>query len=364
MITPDPGNHLPLTSEKATVGVLGGGAWGTALAIHAARAGHAVLQWARDGATVEAMNKDRENPVYLPGIRLPPNLKATTDMRAVFDFCEMILMVIPCQYAGEALQQAAEWIRPGHIIVSCSKGIVNTTLETLDEVFERILPPHTQLAYLSGPSFAKEVALDKPTCVTIASKSPETAARVQLLLSTPIFRCYRTTDVAGVEMGGAMKNVLAIACGISDGLEYGANARAALITRGLLEIARMAAARGANPLTMSGLAGMGDLVLTCTGDLSRNRTLGMRIGKGEKLRDILASTKSVVEGVVTSASAHKLAEKLGLDCPVVRGIYKVLHEDKDPRQMVLETMSRALKPEIEDDITMAAAVSVGGSGHE
>lgn len=340
------------------VGVLGGGAWGTALAIHCARMGHEVMIWAREKDVVDGINgPDRENRTFLAGHQCPAGLLASQDMAQVVGFAQLVLMVIPTQFVVPTMAQVGQLFRPDHILCSCAKGIENDTLETCDQILDRVLPPHmrNRTSFLSGPSFAAEVASGKPTVVTIAARDEAVAEQVQKTLSTPYFRCYRTSDVAGVELGGALKNVLAIACGISDGLGYGANARAALITRGLAEITKVAVARGANPLTFLGLSGMGDLVLTCTGDLSRNRTVGLRIGRGERLEDILASTHTVAEGVVTARSAEALARKLGVDAPIINGIFRVLHMGEDPNKVTLEVMSRELKPEVAREVADAAA---------
>lgn len=344
--------------DPTTIGVLGGGAWGTALAAHCARKGHNTVIWAREHNVVEAINgPEHENTTFLKGVKLPDSLRASTDMAEVVQRSEVILIVIPTPFVASTLASLGEQLQPHQILVSCTKGILNDTLETPNQILSRVLPEklHNRLAYLSGPSFAAEVARELPTVVTIGATDDAVAERAQALLSTPRFRCYRTNDIIGVEMGGALKNVLAIACGISDGLGFGANGRAALITRGLAEMTRLAVAGGAHPLTMSGLAGMGDLVLTCTGDLSRNRTVGLRIGKGETLQDIMNSMTAVAEGVLTSRSAHNLAKKLGVDAPIIEGIYRVIHEGADPKAVTLEVMSRELRPEVDENVAAAAA---------
>ncbi|MEW5296797.1 MAG: hypothetical protein WDW38_007564 [Sanguina aurantia] len=342
--------------KAAKVGVLGGGAWGTALAIHCARAGHHTTIWAMELEVVAAINgPDHTNGVFLPGHPCPSSLTATDDMAAVLSSSDVLLMVIPTQFVEGTMAKVAHLLRPEHILVSCAKGITMDTLETVNEVLRRVVPASIagRLAYLSGPSFAAEVAAGLPAAVTVAAENEGIAAQIQMLLSTPRFRCYRTTDVIGVEVGGALKNVLAIACGISDGLKFGNSARAALITRGLYELTKIAVAKGGNALTCSGLAGVGDLVLTCTGDLSRNRTVGLRLGRGERLADITASMKAVAEGVPTARAAFALARKLGVECPVIEGIYRVVHEGADPAEVVLSTMQRELKPEIEPEVMAA-----------
>lgn len=308
---------------------------------------------------VEGINgPERTNGKFLPDMRVPDGVRATTDLKEVVERSQLLLMVVPTPFVAGTLAPIASDLRTDQILVSCSKGIMNDTLETVDEILQRLVPDafKERLAYLSGPSFAMEVVKQLPTAVTVAAVDEQVACQVQSLLSSPRFRCYRTKDVKGVELGGALKNVLAIACGISDGCGYGCNGRAALITRGLNEMSRLAVALGAHPLTMGGLAGMGDLVLTCTGDLSRNRTVGLRIGRGEKLQDIVRDMKgAVAEGVLTSRSAHNLALKLGVECPIIEGIYKVIHEDADPEAVVAEVMTRALKSEVDEVILESLA---------
>ncbi|KAK9820514.1 hypothetical protein WJX72_011174 [[Myrmecia] bisecta] len=346
-----------LSTERTKVAVIGGGAWGTALAMHCAQMGHDTLLWAREAEVVRDVNGERhENTTYLKGVKCPESLRATSDIDEAVRHGEMLLMVIPTPFVASTMALIADKLRPDQILVSCTKGILNDTLETVNQILTRVLPAsfHRRLAFLSGPSFAAEVARGLPSVVTIASEDDAVARRAQALLSTPRFRCYTTNDVAGVELGGALKNVLAIACGISDGLGFGNNGRAALITRGLVEITRLAVALGAHPLTMGGLAGMGDLVLTCTGDLSRNRTVGLRIGRGEKLPEIIQSMTAVAEGVLTSRSAYNLSKKLNVECPIIEGIYKVIHEGVDPNQMVTEVMSRDLRSEVDPEVMEAA----------
>lgn len=353
--------------EHVAVGVIGGGAWGTALAIHCARIGHTTKLWAMEQEVVDGINgPEHENTVFLKGSKCPEGLRATTNMAEAIQGAEVVLMVIPTQFVERTMSRVAHELQPHQILVSCAKGITLDTLETVNEVLVRVVPPALagRLAYLSGPSFAAEVAQGLPTAVTIAAADDAVAERVQKLMSGARFRCYRTRDVVGVEMGGALKNVLAIACGISDGLSFGHNGRAALITRGLYEITKLAVAKGGNPLTMSGLAGMGDLVLTCTGDLSRNRTVGLRLGRGESLAAIQASMGgAVAEGVPTARAVHRLAQQLGVVCPIMQGIYEVVHEGANAAEVVTSVMSRELKPEMEHDIMMASTLGAEAAAH-
>eukprot|EP00890_Picochlorum_soloecismus_P005013 jgi/Picsp_1/5512/NSC_02871-R1_nad h-dependent glycerol-3-phosphate dehydrogenase len=323
-------------SELIRTTVLGGGAWGTALALHCARKGHDVVLWAREQDVVDGINQHHENSLFFKGFILPEKLRATTDILEATKHGKLILMVIPTPFVASVMAQISGAISE------------DQTLETPDKILKRVLPSnlHSRLAFLSGPSFAAEVAKENPTAVTIASENEGVRVAVQELMSSPRFRCYTTNDVAGVELGGALKNVLAIACGISDGLGFGSNGRAALITRGLDELSRLAVRCGANPLTLAGLSGVGDLILTCTGDLSRNRTVGMRLGKGETLEEVMKSMSAVAEGVLTSKSAHNLAKKMGVDCPVIEGIYKVIHLGENPLDVLASNMTRPLKPEV------------------
>lgn len=336
---------LPASFE---VGVIGAGAWGTALAIHAARMGHPTLLWAFEPQVVADIEQFRENKAFLPGHPLPDLLRATEDLERTVRSAKILLTVMPTPHVARLALQMLPYLSDEHSIVSCSKGIDNESLETVNEIFERVLPRrlHLSLAYLSGPSFAAEVAAGMPSAVTIAANDRRTAKYLQKSLSSERFRCYTSNDVIGVEMGGALKNVMAIAVGAADGLGFGHNARAGLITRGLAEITRLAVKKGGNPLTMQGLAGMGDLVLTCTGDLSRNRSVGIRLGQGETIDQILASMTAVAEGVLTANSAHRLAIQLGVEAPIIEHAYKVLYEGLAPRAALEGLMSRPLKDEL------------------
>ena len=339
-----------------TITVLGAGSWGTALAKLVADQGHQVRLWSRRPEHAEAIQQSRTNQRYLPGFELPPTLECTADLAHALGGTEMILSVVPSHGLRATLAEAVALFPPDAPIVSASKGIENSTLMLVSEIFEEHLPRerHRLLTYLSGPSFAKEVAQGMPTAVSIAGRDAAVTERVQRTFTTDRFRSYTSDDVVGVEFGGALKNVIAIAAGISDGLGFGHNTRAALITRGLAEISRIAVKQGANPLTLAGLAGMGDLVLTCTGDLSRNRSVGMELGRGRKLADILASMTMVAEGVKTTKSAYELSKKLGIELPIVSEVYRVLYENKPVLQAVKDLMSRELSAEFESSGTIKA----------
>ncbi len=339
---------VPPMPDTFDIAVIGAGAWGTALAIHAARKGKRTLLWAREPQVVADIAEHRENRSFFPGFKLPDGLEGTDDLERAVRKSRIILTVMPTPHVGRMAAQMAQWLTDDQAIVSCTKGIENESLETVNEIFERALPRrlHSSLAYLSGPSFAAEVAAGSPTAVTIASVHLKLARQLQKELSGERFRCYATTDVIGVEVGGALKNVMAIATGASDGLGFGHNARSGLITRGLAEITRMAVRKGANPLTMQGLAGMGDLVLTCTGDLSRNRTVGLRLGRGETIDAIVSSMNAVAEGVLTSKSAWRLAQQLGCDVPIIEHTYRVVHEGMEPLEALERLMTRELKDEL------------------
>jgi glycerol-3-phosphate dehydrogenase (NAD(P)+) len=290
----------------------------------------------------------RENVQFLPGHVFPPNLEATNDLEQALRGAAVVVAVTPSHTMRAVMTRAAPHLPADAPIVSATKGIENDTLMTMSEVLEEVVPAaRGRLAFLSGPSFAKEVARGVPTAVTVASRDAELARRVQALFSTPTFRVYTSDDVVGVELGGALKNVIAIAAGIVDGLEYGDNTRAALITRGLHEMARLAMKRGANPLTLAALAGMGDLVLTCTGELSRNRSVGVALGRGRKLEEILGEMKAVAEGVKTAKSVHDLATREGVEMPICEQVYRILYENRDPREAVAELMGRPPRGELE-----------------
>jgi glycerol-3-phosphate dehydrogenase (NAD(P)+) len=329
--------------------VLGAGSWGTALAKLLADKGHPTRLWARRQAMADAIQKYRENQAYLPGFPLPDTLESTSDLEFALEGSELIVCVVPTHGLREVLEDAAPLLDSNAPIVSATKGIEIDSLMLVSEIFEDVLPEsqHRRLAYLSGPSFAKEVAGNLPTAVSVAGHDADIVAAAQAAFTTDRFRVYSTEDVIGVELGGALKNVVAIAAGIGDGLGFGHNTRAGLITRGLAEISRLAISKGANPLTLAGLSGMGDLVLTCTGDLSRNRNVGLQIGQGKALKDILGSMQMVAEGVRTAKSAHDLSERLDVDMPITREVYAMLYEDKPPLKAVVDLMTRPMRAERE-----------------
>lgn len=336
-----------MSREPMRVAVIGAGSWGTALAIQLGRIGHDVLLWSHGAPTAHAINTERENTHYLEGIPLPPTLHATTDLGLALHKRDLVVWVTPSHVTRETLRLARDHMPRDVPIVSATKGIENDSLMTMSEVFEEELPVgyHGFLSYLSGPSFAREVGQDMPTTVVVAAYSERLAREVQHQFNHGSFRVYRTMDVVGVEIGGSLKNVIAIAAGAADGMGFGHNARAGLITRGLAEISRLAVARGANPMTLAGLAGMGDLVLTCTGGLSRNRSVGMRLGRGEAIGDILGDMSMVAEGVKTAKSVHDLAERMQVDMPISEEVYRVIYEGKEPAHALRDLMGRELKRE-------------------
>jgi glycerol-3-phosphate dehydrogenase (NAD(P)+) len=332
---------------SARVAVVGAGSWGTALANLLARKGVPVTLWSHEADVAEGIEREHRNPRYLAEVALDPRLRATPEMAEAVEGAEVVVSVSPSHVVRPVMAQAARSMRADALVVSASKGIETDSLRTMDGVLEDVLPREAALGatYLSGPSFALEVGLGQPTAVTIASRSARSAERAQELFQTDYFRVYTSSDVAGVELGGSLKNVIAIAAGVVEGLGFGNNTRAALITRGLAEMTRLGVDLGANPLTFAGLAGMGDLILTCTGALSRNRSVGMELGQGRSLEDILAGMTQVAEGVRTARSAHDLALRRGIEMPIVHAVHAVLFEGLDPRAGVERLMLREPKAE-------------------
>ena len=336
-----------MKNNRERIAVIGGGSWGTALANRLAVNGHDVCLWAYETELVCEINESHTNSLFLPGIALHPALTCSGNLPETVADRDMVLLVTPVQVMRGVLKQLIDHIKPGAIIANASKGIELETLRTVSQICQELLPPELtgRFVALSGPTFAREVALELPSLIVAASRDEAAARRVQAAFSCPCLRVYTNTDVVGVELGGAVKNVIAIAAGICDGLGFGHNARAALITRGLAEMNRLGQAMGAEAATFAGLAGMGDLVLTCTGDLSRNRTVGFKLGQGMSLADILAEMRMVAEGVKSAESVYNLARKLGVEMPIVEKTYQILHENLPARQAVTELMARGLKAE-------------------
>jgi len=329
------------------VAILGAGAWGTALAKVLADKGDDVVMYCRRVELVEHINKEHVNTRYLPSARLPPNLRASLDPDEALHNASMVVFVAPSHATREMARLVANRIPHGAAIVSATKGIENDSLTFVDEILTAELPTalHNNLAFLSGPSFAKELAAGLPTGVVIASVNEQLRTHVMKRFHAPYMRTYASHDVPGVECGGAIKNVIAIAAGAADGLGYGYNTRAMLITRGLAEMVKLSLARGGEAITLAGLAGMGDLVLTCTGELSRNRTVGLELGKGRSLDTIVASLGHVAEGVKTAQSAYDLSRRIGIELPIITEVYRVLYENKSALQAVHDLMARELSTE-------------------
>jgi glycerol-3-phosphate dehydrogenase (NAD(P)+) len=326
------------------IAILGGGSFGTALAAHLTRSGHAVRLWLRDPRVARAVLDGNENPRYLPGIPLPAGIAATQAMGEALADAEIAFMVVPSASFRTVCREARDAIHHGTVLVSATKGIEIDTLRRMTEVVEEEMPGRPS-AVLSGPSFAEEVARGQPTAVVVASSRREVAERVQRAVASRAFRAYSSDDVVGVELAGALKNVIAIAAGIVDGMGYGSNTVAALVTRGLAEMTRLVSALGGQADTLAGLAGLGDLVLTCTGALSRNRRVGQALGRGRGLTDAVAETRMVAEGVPTTRAAAVLAARSGVEMPIVAQMQAVLYEAKPARAAVDELMLRTLKRE-------------------
>jgi glycerol-3-phosphate dehydrogenase (NAD(P)+) len=328
--------------------VLGAGSWGTALASLLASKGYTVTAWDKDHAVLEDIARNHRNERYLPGVVLAPGLHASADVARALEGAELVVMAVPSHAVRPVMIEAKRHVHAGTPIVCVAKGIELDTLMTMSEVLEDVLavPLHPYIAVLSGPSFAKEVANGLPTAVTVAARWERIAKQVQEAFHSKSFRPYTSGDVVGCEIGGCVKNVVAIAAGISDGFGFGANALAALITRGLAEITRLAVRKGGNPLTLSGLSGLGDLVLTCSSDLSRNRTVGRGLAAGKTAEQIQQELGQVAEGVRNARSARELARRLGGEMPITEMVYRVLYENVPPRDGVVSLMTRETKPEM------------------
>jgi glycerol-3-phosphate dehydrogenase (NAD(P)+) len=327
--------------------VIGSGSWGTALAIQLARSGNDVWMWSRTDSAASTLQEARENTRYLPGIAFPENVTCSSDLQSVLAGAEVVVVVVPSQSVRDVMSRAGTLIDPKAVVCCASKGVENVTLMTMHEVLLEVLPTplHGRTCALAGPSFAREVAEERPTAVLVAGHDEDAAHTVADAFHGGSFRVYHTDDMIGAELGGALKNVIAIACGVADGIGAGLNARAALITRGLAEIGRLAVSRGANPLTMAGLAGMGDLVLTCTGDLSRNRRVGLGLGQGKTLDQILEELGQVAEGVRTTRSARNLGRRSNVDMPITEEVYLMLYEGKPVPEALRDLLGRERKAE-------------------
>ena len=329
-----------------TTAVLGSGSWGTTLAILLAKKDIPLRLWCHNPELAEVIKSKRENPTYLPGFVIPPQVEVSSDLEQVLNMAEVVIVAVPSQYVESILSETVSVLSDKTLMVSASKGIEVAKLRRVSQIIESYFPYPEQIFVLSGPNFAMEVAGGLPAAAVVAGRQSTDLIRIQSLLTTSSFRVYTNTDPIGTELGGALKNVIAIACGVSDGLELGLNARSALITRGLAEITRLGVAMGADPMTFLGLAGVGDLVLTCTGDLSRNRMVGLAIGEGKSPKEVLGRMKMVAEGVKTSISVKDLSRWARVDIPISEEVYRLLHEMKDARQTVEDLMGRDLKSEI------------------
>lgn len=335
--------------HTSQVGVIGAGSWGTTLANLLAEKGCNVSLWVYEAELCRIMREKRVNTMYLPRVKLSLNIYPTNSLREACSGRDFLLIACPSQKVRGILKRCIPHISPQATIITVSKGIEISSLLPMSQVVKEVLPRQYQkkLAFLGGPSFAREVIRFHPTAVSLASEDKAVAREAQLLLSTPYFRVYTSSDVIGVTLGGALKNVIAIAAGISDGLGFGYNSRAALITRGLAEMTRLSVRMGANAMTFSGLSGLGDLVLTCTSDMSRNHSLGMQLGRGKKLKDILKKTRAVIEGITTTKSTYQLSLKLGIEMPITHQTYLVLYRNKSPETAVNALMSRNLRYELD-----------------
>ncbi|MFK7929264.1 MAG: NAD(P)H-dependent glycerol-3-phosphate dehydrogenase [Myxococcota bacterium] len=327
--------------------VLGAGSWGTALAIQLARQGHDVVMWDRNADRCVTMNQDRKNPRYLKEVTLPSGLSAEPSLQAATAHAQILVPVVPSHALRGVMVSAAPHLADDALVCCATRGIEGATGSTMAEVLGDVLDPawKARVSMLYGPSFALELAKAQPTAIVCAGPTPATDPAIEAFHGGAL-RVYDSDDVVGVCVGGSVKNVMAIACGVSDGVGLGANARAALITRGLAEITRLAIALGANPLTMAGLAGMGDLVLTCTGNLSRNRRVGLALGEGRTLQSILDELGEVAEGVVTARSTLALAERVGVEMPITQQVHAMLYDDKPAQQALADLMGRRRKVEL------------------
>lgn len=330
--------------DTKNICVLGDGGWGTTLAILLANKGCSVTMWGAFPDYVEMMRSSRQNIKFLPGVKLPDSIKLTSDLEEALRNRQVVVLAVPSQHMRAILMMLKMEDLKGKIVVSVAKGIENTTLKTMAAVIGEVLGD-VDMAVLSGPTIALEVVNGVPTTAVLAAKNAAIASELQELFMTERFRIYANDDVTGVELGGSLKNIIAIAAGILDALGYGTNAKAALLTRGIVEMARLGTAMGARRETFYGLSGLGDLSTTCTSQYSRNRWLGEEVGRGRKMKDVLKETDMVVEGAATARSAFDLAKKYKVDMPITAEVYRVLYENKDPRQAIRDLMTRPSKSE-------------------
>jgi glycerol-3-phosphate dehydrogenase (NAD(P)+) len=328
------------------IAIIGAGSWGTALAVVAARAGHEVQLWSRNAEVIGSINESHVNSHYLKSVQIPPSVIATSELSSILDDAELVLFAAPSHAARQLFTAISPHLKEGAIIVSLSKGIEIETGKRISEIVKEVAGTNQPFVCLSGPSFAREVVNGHPTAIVAASKDAAAARTVQNDLSFENLRIYTNQDVIGTEIGGSVKNVMAIAAGMATGLGFGANSVAALITRGLAEITRLARREGAQVETLMGLAGLGDLVLTCTGALSRNRFVGEELGKGKRLEEIIAELSEVAEGINTARAVKKLADRAGLEMPIVNEVNAVLYENRSALDAVSELMSRPLREEL------------------
>jgi glycerol-3-phosphate dehydrogenase (NAD(P)+) len=331
----------------SALAIIGAGGWGTALAVTQARASRDVHLWVHEPDLADIMNRQRENPIYLPGVNIPENVQVQHSMCDVVRGCDVVILAVPSHFFRSVVQQLMPFVAKDTVFVSATKGIENDTLMRMSEILEEVARPNfrAQVAALSGPTFAPEVSRGEPTALVISTPDESLRLRLQSELSTPRFRLYTNADRTGVELGGAVKNTIAIAAGVADGLGLGSNATAALVTRGLAEITRLVVACGGQRETMAGLAGLGDLVLTAYGNLSRNRRVGVALGHGQTVEDITSSTRTVAEGIRTTKSVVQLAQRFGIEMPIAEKMYAVLYEGLRPQEAITDLMERKLKEE-------------------
>ncbi|MCX8130044.1 MAG: NAD(P)H-dependent glycerol-3-phosphate dehydrogenase [Clostridia bacterium] len=334
---------------KKNISIIGAGSMGTAVSILLSKNGHRVRLWSPFGDEIDMLNKEREHIQRLPGVKVPQDIICTTDIEEVMTGTEMVVMAVPSQTTRENCRMISKYIKRDQIVATCSKGIEESTCMVLSEVMKQEVP-QAQIAVLSGPSHAEEIARDIPTAVVAASENREAAEFMQDIFMTPRFRVYTNPDILGVELGGALKNVIALCAGISDGLGFGDNTKAALMTRGITEIARLGKAMGASRQTFNGLTGIGDLIVTCTSMHSRNRRAGILIGQGKSVREALDEVKMVVEGVATTKPAYELGLKMDVSMPITTEAYNVLFGNKNPKQAVVDLMTRNKTHEIEETV--------------